>query len=706
MEDYDSKSTFSSFLPGVAGYFGKPVWAFYVNRGQALATFGTGTKDYPMLEFNPANKAYQMTSFWGFRTFITGSRKSLIGTSTKKNEFLIEPFAPMGTRNLENIDDDPNKPKRILYVGTNEVEIQEIDGINGINTNVNYFILPEEDFASMVRRTTITNTGDTELTIDVLDGLAKMEPFGGPLDGMLKSMGRTLEGWMGVYHADDTLSMPFYKLSTEPSDQASVKIEEAGHYCLSFIEKAGAKSDLLPIVFDSTKVFGKDTTLGSPYGISTSSISSILENPQYGWAKTSSAFAAVVGITLKPGENITISSVYGKANQIVQVPVIASRVTAADFIETKFQRARELINELTSGVETSTINPLFDGTVKQMFLDNSLRGGIPTILGNVNGNTTYDEDKTVKVFHSFSRIHGDLERDYNAFSIEPTYFSQGPGNYRDVAQNRRNDVTFFPRMGSFDIQMFLSYIQADGYEPLTVEAVVYRFPNPEDATTIAIEVTADPQSGKVLGEVLNGGPFRPGQLFELCEQLNIHRNPKYSDAEFINLILEKTEDRAMGVYGQGYWGDHWDYYIDLINAYLAIFPDKEEELMFDKPLRYFFSTATVKPRSEKYVLTLTYDGLSHHVLQLDSTYFDSEKVNEQKAFFDQNTGLLGIEANWQRTEGGEPFMSSGIAKLFHLGAIKFSMRDAWGMGIEYEGGRPGWLDSMNGLPGMSLFYIF
>ena len=45
-------------------------------------------------------------------------------------------------------------------------------------------------------------------------------------------------------------------------------------------------------------------------------------------------------------------------------------------------------------------------------------------------------------------------------------------------------------------------------------------------------------------------------------------------------------------------------------------------------------------------------------------------------------------------------MSSPIAKLFLLGSIKFAMRDAWGMGVEYEGGRPGWLDSMNGLPGM------
>ena len=196
-------------------------------------------------------------------------------------------------------------------------------------------------------------------------------------------------------------------------------------------------------------------------------------------------------------------------------------------------------------------------------------------MGHVQGDANYDEDERVKVFHSFSRIHGDLERDYNAFKIEPTFFSQGPGNFRDVAQNRRNDVTFFPRMGSFNIQMFLSFIQADGYEPLTVEAVVYRFEDPKDAVAVAKRVTADAKSAEVLGNVLNGGPFRPGQIFTLCDQLDIHRDLSLTDSDFINAILSKATDRAMAVYGQGYWGDHWDYYIDLIEAYLAIYPDGE-----------------------------------------------------------------------------------------------------------------------------------
>jgi hypothetical protein len=156
----------------------------------------------------------------------------------------------------------------------------------------------------------------------------------------------------------------------------------------------------------------------------------------------------------------------------------------------------------------------------------------------------------------------------------------------------------------------------------------------------------------------------------------------------------------MATFGEGYWGDHWDYYIDLIEAYLGIFPDGEESLMYDNQLNYFFSTATVKPRSEKYIVDYTYDGLSQHVLQLDATYYDQDKADEQNGFRIGKTGLLGINASWQRTAEGKGFTSTPIAKLFLLGAIKFATRDAWGMGVEYEGGRPGWMDSMNGLPGM------
>ena len=56
--------------------------------------------------------------------------------------------------------------------------------------------------------------------------------------------------------------------------------------------------------------------------------------------------------------------------------------------------------------------------------------------------------------------------------------------------------------------------------------------------------------------------------------------------------------------------------------------------------------------------------------------------------------------NFQHTSSGEVFKSSPIAKLLLLGVQKFSMRDPYGMGVEYEGGKPGWNDAMNGLVGM------
>jgi len=61
-----------------------------------------------------------------------------------------------------------------------------------------------------------------------------------------------------------------------------------------------------------------------------------------------------------------------------------------------------------------------------------MRGGYPEVF------------KSGTVLYLYSRKHGDLERDYNKFQLQPNYFSQGNGNYRDTNQNRRNDIWFNP----------------------------------------------------------------------------------------------------------------------------------------------------------------------------------------------------------------------------------------------------------------------
>jgi hypothetical protein len=132
-------------------------------------------------------------------------------------------------------------------------------------------------------------------------------------------------------------------------------------------------------------------------------------------------------MTLGPGESLTISTFFGSADKILDVPVIARRILQEGFVQYKFTRTREIIRQITAGVETNTVNKLFDRHVQQMFLDNSLRGGIPVILGDTNDDDrmkNVDEDRRLKVYHVFSRIHGDLERDYNDFVLSPTFFSQ------------------------------------------------------------------------------------------------------------------------------------------------------------------------------------------------------------------------------------------------------------------------------------------
>ena len=52
--------------------------------------------------------------------------------------------------------------------------------------------------------------------------------------------------------------------------------------------------------------------------------------------------------------------------------------------------------------------------------------------------------------------------------------------------------------------MFLSFIQADAYEPLTIEAVIFSIKDKNVAADIADECTGDPKSAEVLTNVLNG----------------------------------------------------------------------------------------------------------------------------------------------------------------------------------------------------------
>lgn len=151
------------------------MWTFYVNRGQGVAGFGVNNKDGAIMKFNSAEKAYQSTTFVGFRTFIKGT----VGSKS----FQAAPFA-----RTEAV----SKPARAMMTGTSEMEIQEVDIVNGLQTNVLYYTVAEEEFPALIRQTTFKNLNADIMKIELLDGLAKLIPAGLG-NAVLDSIGRTME---------------------------------------------------------------------------------------------------------------------------------------------------------------------------------------------------------------------------------------------------------------------------------------------------------------------------------------------------------------------------------------------------------------------------------------------------------------------------------------------------------------------------------
>lgn len=707
LKNFDQVKPMSNFLSGLGGVWGVPMWAFYVNRGQGIASFGIQNKDGAIYKFNTAEKAYQETPFTGFRTFLKGERSG-------QSCWTHMPFFPAAG------SQDRSKYTRDMIIGMNEMEIEETAPELGLKTNILYFTIPDEDFPAIVRRTTFTNTDtSSKLTLDVLDGLSRLVPSG-LSNGALDNMGRTMEAWMNVYNVGNgvggDITQPFFHISQGTADTAAVQIIKDGHFAVSFIESDGTGIDTvgpdglhtpLPFIVDPSLVFDIDTTLSDPqgfFGPNTPDVESILKMPQGTTSRTPCAYAGAK-ISIQPGAAVSITTIYGHADNLETfVGRISPKLRSAGYVEQKRASATQLVEAITSKVSTTTSSQIFDDYIKQDFLDNVLRGGLPIPLG---------DPSDPKIFHTFSRIHGDIERDYNFFQIDTTYYSQGPGNFRDVNQNRRLDVFHTPAVKDFNIRMFLSFVQADAYNPLTVASTNFKVAAGDVASLVQSLGVVDPDnSGLPASRVsaILSKPYRPGQLFKDFKTAGIRFT--IDRVELLNRIISKSTQNAAGQYAQnGFWADHWTYTMDLVDSYLQIFPDKEEYLLWDsEPVPFFMSPAIVRSRKARFSLVDNPNKAGGSTLRVYSAVsawgdkdFPSERMGSlnhifsDPAYVADSSGAGGV---WQRTKADKTYSVSVLTKIAMLGILKFSTLDPEGMGVEMEGGKPGWNDAMNGLPGI------
>lgn len=614
IDNYGKKATFSSFLPGISGIRGIPIWCYYVNRGQAVVSFGVENKDKAIMEFYPAHTAYQNVKLTGFRTFL------------KKDGIVAEAFA------------DENE-FHTMDIYKNGLEIAEENSSLSLKTEVSYFTLPSERVGALVRCVTITNTADKAALVEILDGMPALIPYGVNMENCTNMM-QTAKAWMQAEKTKEGAA--YYRVRASIVDSASVQAVEGGNFSVATLSD-GTRLDTIA---DPEAIFGYDTSLIKPVVFMEKGLDGVTAYNQHTQNLVPCSFYGIRR-ELASNESVTLYEMIGQVeNQEILSAFLSQKLDSA-FYENKYMLAHALTEEVGNYMATKTADAVFDEYCRYTFLDNVLRGGLPIKLGNN------------KVFYVYSRKHGDLERDYNFFSMLPEFYSQGNGNFRDVNQNRRSDDFFAPFVGDFNIKTFYSLLQPDGCNPLGVEKITYRLM----------------QDNKPYD-------FTPGSLYhKLLDRTDL------SDAQREDMFVDmmnRAEPLVNGNFLEGYWTDHWTYNLDLVESFLQIFPDKEEELLFDDSYTWFRPQAGINPRKKRFVRTDKGIRQYHAVC---------EGLEAKEGC--ENVLLLCDEKG-----SGKVIRATLLEKLVMLSLMKFAALDAYGMGIDMEGGKPGWYDALNGLPGL------
>lgn len=533
-----------------------------------------------------------------------------------------------------------------MMVEPNALTISWCDSIFVVE--VLYFTLPNERMAGLCRRVQIKNISAKAVEAELLDGLATMVPYG-ISDEKLKQEPQLSTAWMQVENLEENL--PYYRVRASLEDTAKVTSVKGGNFKLAFVEDGQP----LPTIVQPSLVFGWDTSMVNPVSFSEHSLAEITSTKQLTGNFLPCAMTPWQG-TIQTGATLTLWEFYGQADEIDQMRAFCQKAGTAAYFEEKLQQARTLAEEITVPVRCKTADPVFDGYVAQNFLDNVMRGGLPYSLTGREGSLPV---------YLYSRKHGDPEREYNYFSLGREYFSQGNANFRDICQNRRSDVLVNPGAGQFNIQLFFELLQPDGYNPLVLAPVRYRVGDPEKLIQ-KVDVTNQSKAREILSE-----PFSIGRLAMEAE------NWKLDDIkDFLAAVISDAEMEPDAVFQEGYWSDHWTYLLDLLESHLTVFPDQEKELLFGKTqYRWYAGHASVRKQAERYCMT--------------------EKGLRQYNCVEP----LSPASKWAR-EGSGTAVSNLAEKLILLCAIKYATLDLSGAAIEMEGGKPGWYDALNGLPGL------
>lgn len=647
VEHYNWAPPFSNFFPGIAGLWGIPTWIYYVNRGQAVCSLGVRDKDGQILEFQSFNQACARVALEGFRTFLR-----LDGRAS------YEPFRKTAQRGVE----------QTLIMSASELRLVERNRPLGLEIEVSYFPLVNVRVAALVRQITIRDTAERGARrLEWIDGAPRVLPFG--LDQRtIKGIPRHIEGMMGVV---DHRGIPVFRLKQTAADSERVGEITGGNFYLANGARLGDG-----VVVDPEAVFGAALEYDRPWRFDDGGARAVLRAPQYRDNKTPSAFTVRTD-RLGAGGSVELTSLLGYVRHDDELAALARRVAGSRFVAAKRAENTRVIDEIADHAFTVSASPAFDAYARQDFLDNVIRGGMPLV---------FDTKRGASAFYVYSRQNGDLERDYHHFVLEPTYLSQGTGHYRSVLQNRRTDTWFFPEVDDANLRTFLGLVQLDAYNPLEVRESSYRVVDRRGAERwLRGLVRAGGRRRDLLAWMERG--FTPGELVMRLEDAGAR--PKDGWLAALAGAFACSRENEVGGLHEGFWADHWHYNFDLLDVYAMVYPDRLDTLLLGtSAYSYFDDPDVIVPRSQRLV------DAGGKIRAYGAVVRDPEKV--------AMIAKRPVDAYRARTRHGRGAVlrTPLLVKLLTILVNRVATLDAGGRGLEMEGGKPGWNDSMNGLPGL------
>ena len=650
VENYNWSKSFSNFLPGIGGKWGIPMWIYYINRAQCISSIGVRDKDHAILEFYSFNKALQLIAQQGFRTFLKID-----------GHLLYEPFQKTRDKGIEQ--------KMIL--SSEELEIKDVNRKLGIETSVLYFPLVNEPIPSLVRQLRLKNLRTAPTKLEILDGLPRILPHG-VNQNLVKFTARHIEAMMGI---DQLGGVPLFHLKQTPADVPQIGMISGANFYVSLLGEGG---DILrdQLIVDPYVIFGEGEAYDYPWLFERTPLEKLLAMRQIRENKTPCAFSALP-IRLPAAGEVVLYSLVGNTADEEKLQRLLRSLKKRNFFPRKREENREIIETLKHQAFTVSSSREFDQYCQQTFLDNVLRGGLPLVFDTAAGKSA---------LYVYGRKHGDLERDYNYFVLDPAFLSQGDGFYRDVNQNRRSDVWFFPEVEDSNIVTFLNLLQTDGYNPQMVSRIKY---TAHDTAGLRKWLRGLVKNEKLYQELLRviARPFTPGDFVMMIEEAT-GRNAKGYE-KILREFLVFCEQNDVGDLHERFWVDHWTYNIDLIERVLEIYPERLKEILIDRKVYTFYDDPdVVLPRDRKYVV------VGGKVRQYGAVVRDREKLEMIRKRLKHPTRVR------TRHGHGRIYKTTLLVKLLSIVANKISTLDPQGIGVIMEADKPGWCDPLNGLPGL------